>query len=103
MPSSPETRRPVRTERLALRPATVADLPSVFAYRRLAVVSEWLPTHPSDVHAFVERLRQPERLAATYVLERGGALIGDLHRSGRWLDGVGYGILAEEWRRRADA
>ena len=26
-----------------------------------------------------------------------------LHRSGRWLDGVGYGILAEEWRRRADA
>ncbi|MEG9249511.1 GNAT family protein [Arthrobacter sp. Soc17.1.1.1] len=192
MTSFPATRWPVRTERLALRPAAVADLPSVFAYRRLAAVSEWLPTHPSDEHAFVERLRQPERLAATYVLELGGTLIGDLylavedavaqvevtararattaeigwaldpaftgqgyateaaaellrlafedlgvrrvvaqcfadntpswrlmerlgmrresstraaslHRSGRWLDGVGYGILAEEWRRRADA
>jgi RimJ/RimL family protein N-acetyltransferase len=23
-----------------------------------------------------------------------------LHRSGRWLDGVGYAILAAEWRAR---
>ena len=23
-----------------------------------------------------------------------------LHRSGRWLDGMGYGLLAEEWRAR---
>ncbi len=189
--TSPDLPWPARTARLTIRPAAVADLPSVFAYRRLVVVSEWLPTHPSHEDAFVERLRQPERLAATYVLEFDGALIGDLylavedaaaqqevaararattaeigwvldpaytgrgfateaaaellrlafeglgvrrvvaqcfadntpswrlmerlgmrresstraatlHRSGRWLDAVGYGILAEEWRRRVE-
>jgi RimJ/RimL family protein N-acetyltransferase len=24
-----------------------------------------------------------------------------LHRSGEWLDGLGYALLAEEWRTRA--
>jgi RimJ/RimL family protein N-acetyltransferase len=26
-----------------------------------------------------------------------------LHRSGRWLDGLGYALLADEWRARDDA
>jgi RimJ/RimL family protein N-acetyltransferase len=179
---------PVRTERLTIRPATLADLPALFEIRRRPEVSEWLPTLPTDRDAFVERLGDPERLAVTLALELDGELVGDLylaigspwaqaevaerardtqaevgwvlapehsgrghateaaeallaicfdhlglrrvkalcfadntaswrimeklgmrreeyavaeslHRSGRWLDGVSYAILAEEWRR----
>ena len=28
------------------------------------------------------------------------ALSDSLHRSGRWLDGLAYGLLADEWRAR---
>lgn len=180
---------PVRTERLAFRPATVEDLPAVFEIRRLPEVSQWLPTLPTDREAFVERLADPERLAMTLALELDGRLVGDLflrigdpwaqaevveqargtmaeigwvlspdvagrglateaaeallgvcfedlglrrvkalcfadnvaswrimekvgmrreeyaveeslHRSGRWLDGVSYAVLAREWRAR---
>ncbi len=178
---------PVRTDRLTIRPATVADLPALFEIRRRPEVSEWLPTLPTDRDAFVERLSDPDRLSVTLMLERDGRLIGDLylnisdawaqvevadraagtqaeigwvvtpehagqgiateaaaellricfedlglrrvtavcfadnvaswrimeklgmrreehsraeslHRSGRWLDGMGYGLLVDEWR-----
>lgn len=178
---------PVRTARLTIRPCTVVDLPVLFEIRRRPEVSEWLPTLPTDLDTFVERLSEPDRLAVTLALELDGELIGDLylsvgdpwaqaevaeqakgtqaelgwvvapehggrglateaaaelmricfedlglrrvvalcfadnvaswrimeklgmrreehsvaeslHRSGRWLDGMGYGLLADEWR-----
>ena len=70
---------PVRTERLSIRPARVDDLPSVFAVRVQPCVSDWLPSEPSDVDAFVERLAKPELLAATLVMELDGRLVGDLY------------------------
>lgn len=70
---------PVTTERLSIRPAVVDDLPHMFAYRRKPEVAQWLTAQPADMDAFVERLRQPEQLAATFVVERDGVLVGDLY------------------------
>lgn len=180
---------PVRTERLTLRPATAADLDATWAFRRLPEVWEWVTTATSDREVYAERFTNPDRLAATLVVELDGRVIGDLmlalqdawaqhevrdrahlvqaelgwtldparqghgyateavagmvrtcfeelglrrvvascfadnepswrlmerlgmrreahtvreslHRSGAWLDGYGYALLAEEWRAR---
>ena len=180
---------PVRTERLTLRPATVADLEATWAYRRLPEVHEWLPRTGLDRDEYVGLMSEPERLTKTLVVELDGTVIGDLmlaledgwaqaevverargvqaelgyaidpaysgqgyateavaglvrvcfedlglrrvvalcfadnepswrlmerlgmrrelhavreslHRDGRWLDGYGYALLAEEWRAR---
>lgn len=74
---------PVRTERLAIRPATPDDIDSSWEYRRLPEVSEWLPreatTHGDYASAFVE----PMRLERTLVVEHDGingdTVIGDLY------------------------
>ena len=70
---------PVRTARLSIRPADVQDLAEVFRVRAQPAVSEWLPTEPSDVDAFVTRLAQPELLTRTLVMELEGRLVGDLY------------------------
>ena len=70
---------PVRTARLKIRPARVEDLASIFRIRSQPAVSDWLPSEPGDVDAFVARLSQPELLAATLALELEGHLIGDLY------------------------
>lgn len=159
--------RPLRTERLTLRPATAGDAEPTWRYRRLEPVAEWLTGCPADLDAYREWFAEPARLAATVVATRGPAdsVVGDLvrrgaelgwvfdpagpaeeavrelvrhcfqdlglrrvtascflgdeaswrlmervgmrrevhavreswHRSGRWLDTVGYAILDEEW------
>ena len=189
-PHTPTAPWPVRTRRLALRPATLDDLPAIGAYRRIPGVSTWLPTSPATAEDHVAHISaKPERLAKTLVVELDDAVIGDLylsvedawgqaevaenarntqaevgwcldpahqgkgyateavagllrvcfedlglrrvvalsfadntaswrlmerlgmrrevynvrdslHRSGAWLDGVGYALLAEEWRER---
>ena len=67
----------------------------------------WLALDPGDddVRLFLTHLvaaiqtAEPEAgVDALALLESGGtALRESLHRSGRWLDTVGYAILEEEW------
>ena len=69
---------PVRTDRLALRPATPADAAAAFAYRSLPEVSEWLTSHAGDPALWERQFRDPDRLAVTLMVERDGVLVGDL-------------------------
>ena len=69
---------PLRTERLALRPATGDDVEAVWSYRRLDEVNRWLTAAPTSLAAFRDHFDEPERLAKTLVIELDGAVIGDL-------------------------
>ena len=68
---------PVLTQRLSIRPAVAADAAAMYAYRGQQVVAHWLTTWP----------REPARSwsgtslcewTSQLVVERDGALIGDL-------------------------
>ena len=78
----PGIERPLRTERLTLRPAVLEDSAATWAYRRLDSVNEWLTGSPSDPDAFRAHFADPARLARTVVVQLGhgptGAVIGDL-------------------------
>ncbi len=63
------------TARLTLRRARVDDADAVFSYRRLPSVSAWIGAPPED---FAARFVAPERLDLLLVVERRGAVIGDL-------------------------
>jgi RimJ/RimL family protein N-acetyltransferase len=69
---------PVRTRRLMIRPATLADIEGTWRYRRLPSVGRWLTSASSDREDYGERFADPERLARTLVIELDGVLIGDL-------------------------
>jgi len=79
---SPALDRPLRTERLTLRPATADDADATWTYRRLPEVDEWLAGRPDDVDGYRELFGDPARLARTVVLQLGhdpaGPVIGDL-------------------------
>jgi RimJ/RimL family protein N-acetyltransferase len=66
---------PVPTARLTLRRATVDDADAVLSYRSAPSVSAWLGAPPED---FAARFTAPERLDVLLVVERAGAVIGDL-------------------------
>ncbi len=72
---------PVRTERLLLRPATPADARDVWQYRRLPAVYEWMTALPGDEDAYTALFCEPDRLAATLVVEHDGRVVGDLRLS----------------------
>lgn len=78
----PALTRPLRTERLTLRPATRADADATWAYRRLDGVSRWLTSRPDDAEEYREHFADPARLAVTAVIQLGhdpaGPVIGDL-------------------------
>jgi RimJ/RimL family protein N-acetyltransferase len=65
----------VSTPRLTLRRATVDDTDAVLSYRSQPSVSEWMGVPPED---FPARFAAPERLDVLLVIEREGAVIGDL-------------------------
>jgi len=69
---------PARTARLTIRRATEDDLEATWEFRRHAAVSEWLTRLPSTLDVYREQYLDPERLAKTLILERDGAVIGDL-------------------------
>jgi RimJ/RimL family protein N-acetyltransferase len=69
---------PVRTARLTLRPAAPQDAEAIWEVRRRPGVSEWLTRDTADRDTFVARLRRPENLAVTLVVELEGAVVGDL-------------------------
>ncbi|WP_421740520.1 GNAT family N-acetyltransferase [Cellulomonas sp.] len=69
---------PVRTARLCLRPATYDDADAVWQVRRQPGVDEWLSHDVGDRDAYLARLRDPDRLAVTLVIELDGQVVGDL-------------------------
>jgi RimJ/RimL family protein N-acetyltransferase len=69
---------PVRTARLTIRPATADDLDSTWQIRRRPGVDEWLGHDFSDRDAYAARFVDPDRLAATLVIELDGRVVGDL-------------------------
>jgi RimJ/RimL family protein N-acetyltransferase len=66
---------PVSTARLTLRRATSDDADAVLSYRSSPLATEWLGEPPEDFH---ERFVAPARLDLLLVIERAGAVIGDL-------------------------
>lgn len=69
---------PVRTERLALRPATPQDLEPTWEFRRLPAVTYWMTAAHDTIDQYRGQFDDPERLATTLVVERDGRVIGDL-------------------------
>ena len=108
--------RPLHTERLTLRPATPGDAEATWRFRRLESVNEWMTGSPAGVRELLRHCFQDlgvRRVTASCFLandaswrlmERVGmrrelhAVRESLHRSGRWLDTVGYAILGAEWQ-----
>ncbi|MAT05416.1 MAG: GNAT family N-acetyltransferase [Acidimicrobiaceae bacterium] len=68
---------PRRTERLAVRRASVDDIDAIFAIRSQPGVSEWLTTAADDRDVFQAHYAAPDRLAKTLVVELEGEIIGD--------------------------
>ena len=69
---------PVRTERLVLRRATRDDVEATWQFRRLDEVSQWITRAPATFEEYRARVADPERLAASIVVELEGEVIGDL-------------------------
>lgn len=74
--------RPLRTDRLTLRPARAEDADETWAYRGLDAVNEWLTGRPADIDAYRPLFRDPDRLATTVIITLGhdddAPIIGDL-------------------------
>lgn len=89
-PARPVLGRPLRTERLFLRPATVDDAYPTWTYRRLESVNEWLTGSPADIDGYRALFTEPDRLADTVIVTLGtdgaGPLIGDfmVRREDAW-------------------
>ena len=69
---------PVRTDRLTIRPATVDDAEATWRFRRRPEVSLWLTRTADDREEYAQTFADPERLSKTLVVERDGAVVGDL-------------------------
>ena len=82
--------RPLRTERLTLRPATITDADDTWKYRRLESVNEWLTGALPDLEEYRTAFSEPGRLSTTVIVqladEHGGAIVGDfmLRREDAW-------------------
>ncbi|KQR07673.1 GNAT family N-acetyltransferase [Cellulomonas sp. Leaf334] len=69
---------PARTDRLSLRPATPDDADAIWQVRRQSGVDDWLSHDVGERDAYVARVRDPDRLAVTLVIELDGRVVGDL-------------------------
>jgi RimJ/RimL family protein N-acetyltransferase len=69
---------PVRTNRLALRPAVNDDEEAIWAYRQLEATSTWLNTLHRDRASFQAWFHDPAERANTLVIELDGTVIGNL-------------------------
>jgi RimJ/RimL family protein N-acetyltransferase len=70
---------PARTERVCIRPAEIADLPAVFAYRTLEDVARWMPNRPASYEDWLMQLGRGDVLGRTLVVEVDGRVVGDLY------------------------
>jgi RimJ/RimL family protein N-acetyltransferase len=70
--------RPLHTDRLTLRPATIADVETTWDYRRLDEVNEWLTGCPDTLDGYRDLFTRPDRLATTVMVElHDGTIVGD--------------------------
>lgn len=69
---------PVRSRRLVIRPATPADAEATWSFRRLPSVDQWMTSRCANLEEYRRKFEDPARLAKTLVIERDGAVIGDL-------------------------
>jgi RimJ/RimL family protein N-acetyltransferase len=88
---------PVRTDRLALRPAVREDADSVWAFRRLDDVSRWLTRAPRSIEEHRAQFLDPDSLAKSLVIGLDGQIIGDL------MVAVGNGWSQAEVAEKAQA
>ena len=77
-PQLTQLRWPVRTERLALRPATWDDLLATWEFRRREDVAQWLTRAPVTLSEYRPLFLDCESLAKSMVIELDGGVIGDL-------------------------
>ena len=75
----PEPTWVTRTAGLSVRPAAPDDVDATWAYRRLPDVGEWLPRAAATRDDYAAAFMDPVRLERTLVVERDGALVGDLY------------------------
>jgi RimJ/RimL family protein N-acetyltransferase len=68
---------PRRTDRLAIRPATAADVAACWAFRRLPEVAEWLGCAWPDEDEFATWYTGPDQLPHQLVVELDGRVVGD--------------------------
>ena len=69
---------PRHTERLSIRPATIADTEATWSFRRLDAVSQWITHAPRTIDEYRLQFEDPASLAKTLVIELDGVVIGDL-------------------------
>ncbi|GAA4705578.1 GNAT family protein [Nocardioides conyzicola] len=70
---------PVRTARLTIRPMRAEDVETMWAYRRLPSMWEWISHDFSTLERFVEKMSPPASLSRTLVVELDGRIVGDLY------------------------
>lgn len=74
----PALARPLRTDRLTLRPATITDVDITWHYRRLDEVNEWLTGCPDTSDGYHYLFTRPDRLASTVMVDlHDGTTVGD--------------------------
>lgn len=84
-PGTPETAVfdglawPRRTARLTLRPATERDVEPIWQIRRLEAVGHWMTSAAETLEEHAARFGA--KLARALVVERDGAIVGDLYLS----------------------
>jgi RimJ/RimL family protein N-acetyltransferase len=69
---------PKRTERLLIRPVSKDDFEALWQIRRQESVGRWMTSTSADWDRFAELMADPDRMGKTLVIERDGAVIGDL-------------------------
>lgn len=69
---------PKPTERLLIRPVSKDDFEALWQIRRQESVGRWMTSTSADWDRFVELMADPDRMGKTLVIERDGAVIGDL-------------------------
>ena len=70
---------PLRTERLAIRPATVDDLDALGRIQNLPEVAAWLPSSPGTQDDYLLRMGRASLLPRTLAVELGPVPIGELY------------------------
>jgi len=69
---------PIHTPRLLLRAGRADDADATYEYRRQEAVAHWLTSLPTDRQSYRTVFTDPDRLAATVIVECEGVIVGDL-------------------------